>query len=311
MKLQFTKSFKSFVFIAVLLAFIYIFSATAFAADEQKLFNSPEDAAQALISACKNNDINALTDIFGQKYKTLIDTPDKIADNSFRQKFVELASEKISINDLPDGCKELVVGNIKWPFPVSLIKENNLWRFDSETGLQELASRLIGKNELSVIQFCKIYSLAQREYAKKDRSGSGIIEYAQKFKSSLDKKDGLYWPANIDKSEEKSPLGPLVSDSKYYKSKLLQKPFLGYYFKILNSQGKDAPGGAYNYIINGHMVAGFALAAFPAEYGSSGIMSFIVNQQGKVYQKDLGKNTAQIVKNMTIYNPDKTWTPVE
>lgn len=321
MKLHFTKSLTTFaVAAAVILALVFIFNATAFAAqggadqNGQKFFNTPDDAVNALILAFKNNDTKTLTDILGKQYKGLVETSDKAADNADRQRFLELAAEKKSIKDLPDGCKELVVGNIEWPFPVTLVKEKNGWHFDSETGFEELLNRAIGQNETNVIQICKVYTQAQREYAQTDRMGKGIIEYAQKFKSSTGKKDGLYWPTDSGKGENDSPLGPLISDYRAYfdsGKKSAADPFCGYYFKILTAQGPDAPGGAYSYIIKGHMVSGFALAAFPAKYGSTGIMTFIVNQQGKIYQKDLGKDTANKVKNMQSYNPDKTWSPAE
>lgn len=322
MKSYFTKSLTTFtVAAAIILALVFIFNAAALCAAQgpadqngQKFFNTPDEAVDSLILAVKNNDTKALTDIIGKQYIDLVETSDEIADAADRQRFLELVAEKKSIKDLPDGCKELVVGNIDWPFPVTLIKEKDGWRFDSETGLEELLNRVIGQNEFNVIQICKVYAQAQREYAQADRMGNGIIEYAQKFKSSIGKKDGLYWPTDAGKGEKDSPLGPLVIDYQSYfdsSKKGAADPFCGYYFKILTAQGPDAPGGAYNYIINGHMVSGFALAAFPARYGSTGIMTFIVNQQGKVYQKDLGQDTANIVKDMKKYNPDKTWSPEE
>ena len=184
--------------------------------------------------------------------------------------------------------------------------------FDTEAGKDELLSRRIGKNELSTLQSVRAYVEAQRDYASKDRDGDEVLEYAQKFRSTPGTKDGLYWPPDLD--GEMSPLGPLVAEAqdqgyltKAKEESAAPEPFHGYFFKILTRQGKHAPGGKYDYVINGNMIGGFALVAWPAEYGESGVMTFIVNQQGKVYQRDLGTNTAKIVKKLSAYDPDKDW----
>ena len=193
-------------------------------------------------------------------------------------------------------------------------KEGETWRFDTAAGKEELLNRRIGKNELNAIQLCHAYVEAQREYASQDWDGDGVLEYAQRIVSTKGKWDGLYWEAAED--EVKSPLGPLVAKAvlEGYTPKGpgdKRAPYHGYYYKILKAQGKNAPGGAYSYIINGHMVAGFALVAYPAEYGSSGIITFTVNQRGIVYQKDLGKKTREIAEAMNTFDPDKTWQKVD
>jgi hypothetical protein len=193
------------------------------------------------------------------------------------------------------------------------VKINGQWFFDTEAGVNELLNRRIGRNELDVLDTMRAFVDAQREFASKDRNGSGVLQYARRLASTPGKKDGLYWPADTD--GEESPMGPFVADAQEegYKVQVdgqstTRVPFHGYYFKILTAQGSHAPGGKYNYIINGNMIGGFALVAWPADYGSSGIMTFIVNQQGRVYQKDLGPQTSQIAAAMTEYDPGPGWS---
>jgi len=203
-----------------------------------------------------------------------------------------------------------------WPFPIPLVKRDGQWLFDTAAGKAEILRRRIGMDELGAIAVCHAYVEAQREYASQDRLGDGVLAYAQFLRSTPGTHNGLFWPANP--GEELSPLGPLVAQARvegYHRSAKMmneqQAPYHGYYFKILTRQGKHAPGGKYNYIINGRMIAGFALVAWPAEWGNTGVMTFIVNQQGKVYQKDLGPKTAKIAKSMTAYDPDDTWSPAQ
>jgi hypothetical protein len=212
-----------------------------------------------------------------------------------------------------EGKYVLEVGHDFWPFPIPIVKRGGQWFFDLEAGKQELLNRRIGRNELSTLESVRAYVEAQREYARRDRTGDEVLEYAQRLMSTPGTKDGLYWPANLDGAI--SPLGPLVGQAQNEGYRVKSKgdgtertPFHGYYFKVLTRQGKHAPGGKYNYIINGHMIGGFALVAWPAEYGDSGIMTFIVNQQGRVYQKDLGPKTESIASRMDRYDPDSTWT---
>lgn len=208
----------------------------------------------------------------------------------------------------------LYVGKEDWPFPIPLVKKQGSWRFDTNEGRQELLARRIGRNELSVIQVCLTYVDAQREYALKDRDGDGLLAYAQKFASSPGKKDGLYWEAK--EGDEQSPLGPLFAAAQklgYTAKKPAGKPlpYHGYYYRILKAQGKNAPGGAYDYVVKGKMIGGFALVAYPAQYGSSGIMTFIVNHEGVVYQKNLGQDTEKTAQAMKLFDPDRTWKKAE
>jgi hypothetical protein len=206
----------------------------------------------------------------------------------------------------------LEVGPDGWPFPVPIVKNGSSWFFDTAAGKEELLNRRIGRNELDVLKAMRAYVEAQREYASKDRNGDEVLQYAQRLASSPGKKDGLYWPLDLD--GEMSPLGPLVAEAQtegYHPQVKGQEqtraPFHGYYFKILTQQGSNAPGGKYSYIINGRMIAGFALIAWPAEYGTSGVMTFIVNQQGRVYQRDLGDKTDELAPTMNTYDPGTGW----
>jgi hypothetical protein len=208
----------------------------------------------------------------------------------------------------------LEVGDNGWPFPIPVVKMTDGWRFDTAAGRDEILNRRIGRNELDVLRVMRAYLEAQREYASRDRDGDGVLEFAQKISSSPGRTDGLFWPPQ--QNGEMSPLGPLfvyAQSEGYFRngaaSRGQPRPFHGYLFKILMQQGKNASGGKYDYIINGNMIGGFGLLAWPAEYGDSGIMTFMVNQQGRVYQKDLGSDTARIARKITAYDPDRTWRP--
>ena len=237
---------------------------------------------------------------------------DAVSDRQALEDFVALYAEANRITVQGADRATLVLGKDEWPFPIPLVSESGGWHFDTAAGKEEILDRRIGLNELSVIDVCLAYAGAQREYASKDRDHDGFDEYAQKFASSPGKRDGLYWPTNAD--EEESPLGPLVAAAQaagYEAKKGSHVPYYGYYYRILYGQGKDAPGGAYDYIVNGHMIGGFALVAFPAQYDVSGITTFIISHEGVVYQKDLGPHTADIAAQMTRYNPAATWTKEE
>jgi hypothetical protein len=206
----------------------------------------------------------------------------------------------------------LEVGTDFWPFPIPLVQTNGQWRFDAEAGREEILNRRVGRNELEVLAVMRAYVQAQREYASKDRTGDEVLKYAQKLASSPGKTDGLYWPTDLN--GETSPLGPLIGQARtegYFagspSTDTGPQPFHGYLFKILTRQGKHAPGGKYDYIINGNMIGGFALVAWPADYGESGIMTFIVNQQGRVYERDLGPDTAKQASKMKSYDPAPSW----
>jgi hypothetical protein len=284
------------------------------AAPKQKGFASPEDAVNALVDALKSNDTKALSAIFGPDSKDVVFSGDPVADKSRRERFVVHFEEKHRLEEVSADKAVLHVGDEDWPFPIPVVKRGSVWQFDPKEGREEILARRIGRNELSVIQVCLAYVDAQREYASKDRNGDGFLEYAQRFGSTPGKHDGLYWKAK--EGEEESPLGPLAAQAVregYSGKKSGDKPipYKGYYYKILKGQGKDAPGGAYSYMVNGKMIGGFAMVAYPATYGASGIMTFIVDQDGIVCQKDLGMKTEGIVAKMTLFNPDKTWKKVD
>lgn len=281
---------------------------------QQKVFSSPEDAVKALIAAAKSENKQQLLEIFGPGSEDLVSSGDEKADEIAMQKFVKRTEEMNHVNITSDGGAILNIGNDDWPFPVPIIKDGDKWRFDTASGMEEILDRRIGKNELNTISVCANFVSAERDYASKDRNGNGVLEYARKFVSTPGKQDGLYWDAAKD--EEESPIGPLMAGATaegYEISKAQPEPipYHGYYYRILTSQGPDAPGGRYNYIINGYMVGGFALLAYPAKYGSSGVMTFLVNQNGAIYQKDLGENTEKIAIAINEFNPDKTWEKVE
>jgi hypothetical protein len=221
---------------------------------------------------------------------------------------------KNKIDMVTDAKAVLSVGEKDWPLSIPVIKKGSTWVFDTKAGKEEILNRRIGMNELSIIKSCEAYVDAQQEYALKDNDGDGLFEYAQKFISTPGKKDGLYWETK--EGEELSPLGPIAADAAkegYGKKPMSSRgnPYHGYHFKILKAQGKNAPGGAYDYVVNGNMIGGFALVAWPAQYGNSGVMTFLVSHTGVVYEKNLGKNTAKTVEAMKLFNPDKTWTKVE
>jgi hypothetical protein len=306
------------VFIAALwvcAAFIVAWSMPIMAAATQKLFSTPEDALKGLVEAVKINDRAALDQIFGPSSKDLL-SGDAVQDAAESEEFAKHVAEKTSLVKENDSKVIIYLGNENWPFPIPLVKTNGQWFFDTEAGKEEILNRRIGEDELTAILVCRTYVKAQREYMLKDWDGDGILAYAQKLRSDPGKKNGLFW--RHAPGEPVSPLGELVAQARmagYKKEKSLFKeqpiPFHGYYFKTLTRQGKNAPGGKYNYIINGNMVGGFALVAFPSNWGKSGVMTFIVNQQGKVYQKNIGPDTLKMIQNVDTYDPDKTWTPVK
>ena len=282
------------------------------AAETGKSFATPEEAVAALVAACGAQDTDALRVIFGPAAPEL-ENPDRVqAANELAAFATSLAQANRIVHQSDTRCV-LELGHDFWPFAVPLAKRDGQWFFDTVAGKDEMLTRRIGKNELSTLQSVRAYVEAQREYASKDRDGDEVLEYAQQIVSGPGQKDGLYWPPDLD--GELSPLGPLIAQAQgegYGAQPKAQgesrEPYHGYYFRILTRQARSAPGGKYDYVINGNMIGGFALVAWPAEYGETGIMTFIVNQQGKVYQKDLGSKTASAVKSIKAYDPDRTWT---
>ncbi len=298
----------------------------------QKLFSFPEEALQALESAVKAKDRAALGAIFGPDNEKL-ESGDAVEDNNALDNFALRLAESATLKKVNDSKYTLVVGAEKYPFPIPLVKQGEQWRFDTAAGLEELLNRRIGENELSAILTCRAYVLAQWQYytESKDTAKDGLAVYAQKFLSTPGTHDGLYWDTALN--EEPSPLGALVAHARaegytpgqHPTSGQTQtaaggsddapqqprSPYHGYFFKILTRQGPHAPGGRFSYIINGNMIAGYALIAWPAKWGSSGVMTFIVNNQGRIYEKNLGPNTAAIAAAITEYDPDPSWTLVK
>lgn len=281
---------------------------------QAKNFQNPDDAVKALLDALGNNDENQLIALFGSHEKALLSSGDEVEDRSNRLDFVAMAKEKLMVEKIGEDKAVMYVGNTDWPFPIPLVKTGDNWQFDVEQGRQEILNRRIGRNELNTVSAIRGYVEAQFDYANSDRDGDGLSEYAQKLQSDPGKFDGLYWEAV--EGQPQSPLGPLIAEARAegYKAKEpadKPSPYHGYYYRILTRQGGNVPGGKYDYIINGNMIAGFGLVAFPVQYGSSGIMTFVVNHQGKIYQKDLGAKTAEMVEKLKEYNPDSTWEPFQ
>lgn len=298
---------------ATLFPVVALISSIAAKTSEQmgKGFPTPQAAVSALSQAVNSLDASKLREVFGPAVADL-KNPDRVQATNELEGFAAALNTTNALVRRSDTSFELDVGPDAYPFPVPIVQKDGQWFFDTEAGEQELLNRRIGRNELDVLKSMRAYVDAQREYASKDRMGDQVLQYAQRIASTPGKKDGLYWPA--DASGEESPLGPLVAEARVAGYKVESKgqqtsrmPFHGYYFKILTQQGKDAPGGKYNYVINGNMIAGFAMIAWPADYGNTGVMTFIVNQQGRVYQRDLGPKTEQLAPAIAEYNPVPGW----
>jgi Protein of unknown function (DUF2950) len=312
-----TRNFADFVpvwrrrFVMVLVICLMFMSAVGIAigaAAKQQTFPSPEEGVRALIDAAKNNDTASLLQVLGPEAQSFTNTGDPVSDRASRARFVQAYEEAHTLVQSGDTKVILQVGKDAWPFPIPLVKDNTSWRFDSKAGKEEILNRRIGRNELDVIQVCLAYVDAQREYYMRNPQHVALLQYATKFMSTKGKRDGLYWETMA--AEPPSPLGPFLVRARsegYNPTAGKPTPYHGYYYKILTGQGAKAPGGAYDYVVRGQMVGGFALVAYPAQYGSSGIMTFIVNHDGVVYEKDLGPNTPALAHAMTKFNPDETW----
>lgn len=305
------KSNRALIFLAAIPALAW--SPSLWAADEQG-FASPQDAVNALVAAAKDNDTNAMHAIFGPEGRQLV-SPDAVQAAQGYKMFVERLAQNTQLATNADASVSLQIGRDSWPFPIPLVRRDGQWFFDTDAGRQEIFARRIGMDELGAIAVCHAYVEAQREYASRDQTGRGVLAYAQFLHSDPGTHDGLFWPAKA--GEPLSPLGPLIAAARgegYERPARMmseqQAPYHGYYFKILTRQGRHAAGGKYNYIINGNMIGGFALVAWPAEWGNTGVMTFIVNQQGTVYQRDLGEKTAKIASRMKEFDPDSRWTAV-
>jgi hypothetical protein len=280
----------------------------------QKSFATPQDAVNALLAAAKGGSADELLAIFGPEAPGVLSSGDPVADQKSREVFVVAAEQGWTLVDQAAGAKELVVGHEGWPFPIPLVKDEKGWRFDTAAGAEEILARRIGRNELATIRSCMVYVRAQKEYAGQSHDDKPAGLYAQKFASAPGSQDGLYWSA--EPGAKPSPLGEFAARAAtegYFGAgpKTRPTPFRGYFFRILTAQGKDAPGGAKSYVANGDMTGGFALVAYPAEYANSGVMTFIVAQDGVVYEKDLGPETGKLGAELKEYNPDSGWRKVE
>lgn len=281
-------------------------------AAEYTEYESPDDAVQAMIAALRADDIQQLHSIFGSEGDKIIFSGDAVADKQGIDKFLQSYDQKHELTKNDDGSMTLVVGNNDWPSPIPVVQDRKThkWYLDAEAGEDEILNRRIGRNELDVIQVCQAIADAQQEYAERDPEKAGVPEYAQKFLSDPGKKNGLYWPTA--EGEQPSPLGSLVADAvaegySTTKDSTGPKPYQGYFFHMLKSQGANAPGGAQDYIVNGQMLGGFAALAYPAQYGNSGIMTFMVDSHGNVYQKDLGPDTGKLAPAITSFDPTSDW----
>ncbi len=293
-------------------AYIDPVSHTAPPPDGQLVFTTPEQAVDALVTATRADRRDNLLKILGPDAHRIIYSGDKVADEQGRTRFVNAYDRAHEIRSDDSDHDTLVVGNEEWPLPIPLVHAKNGWWFDTTTGKEEILNRRIGRNELNVLEVCRVYVDAQEEFSALHAHGKHQSEYAQHFQSHPGQHDGLYWSAAD--GEQISPLGPFLASAaeEGYSSKLLSKraPYHGYDYRILKSQGAQASGGVKDYIVDGHMTRGFALIAFPDRYGDSGVMSFIVNQDGIIYEKNLGFDTAEIARTIREFDPDESWTIV-
>jgi hypothetical protein len=278
------------------------------ATPDGKGFPTADAAAQALVNAAKSDDVAGLIAILGPSAKTIVSTGDPVEDRTVRRTFAARAAQKMKLVPMHGSAtaKMLVAGKDNWPMPIPIVERNGQWYFDTAQGKEEILTRRIGSNELDAIEVCRGFVEAENEYAEKNRTAANIPVYAQKVISTPGQKDGLYWEGEGDES----PIGEIVAKAlaEGYTNK--HDPYHGYYFKVLKDQGPNAAGGKMSYLDNGAMTKGFALIAWPSNYGSTGIMTFVVDKSGIVYQKDLGKQTSERAAACTAYDPDKTWTPV-
>jgi hypothetical protein len=288
---------------ACLLAVTVVHAAAA------KRFSSPEQAVQELIAAARAGDSAAILAVLGPEAKELVRSGDTAADKEARGRFVKAWGEANKLVKTENGLALLVIGKDDWIFPIPIVKDVSGWYFDTEEGKEEILNRRIGRNELSAIKAVRAYVDAQREYYQRNPQKDKLLQYAQKFASSKGMRDGLYFP--VKAGEPASPLGPLFDrmQAGLKGGAAKRAPYYGYYYRILKGQGPDAPGGAYDYMAQGRMIGGFALVAWPAAYGNTGVMTFLANHDGVVFQKDLGPGTAAAVQKMTSFNPDKSWKP--
>jgi Protein of unknown function (DUF2950) len=296
---------------AIAITLVLVLAGSAPAA-EQKRFESVGVAVDALIAALRADDQKALVEILGAAGRPLVSSGDPVSDRTSMTRFVAEYDQRHQL-EAGGGKIILRVGADDFPLPIPLVPDGPSWRWDTEAGKEEILNRRVGRNELATIQVCLAYVDAQREYYTQPHSRDGVLEYAQRFGSTPGKRDGLFWPTKPD--EPPSPFGDLVAKARgegYRASKNGSRtPYHGYFYRILTGQGPNATGGAYDYVARGHMIGGFAMVAFPAEYGVSGVMTFLVNHDGVVYQKDLGANTSRLAEAMKRFDPDSTWQKLD
>jgi len=277
-----------------------VLAAAGSVAHAQHAYPTPEAAADALVDAVSREDQAALNKTLGANWKKFIPTQDREDVEAFLAEW----NKSHHIEMVAPGDARIAVGDGDWTLPIPIANAPGGWRFDARAGAEEMKTRRIGRNELAAMQAALAYFDAQKDYASVDRIGDGVLQYARRFWSSPGTHDGLYWPVNDD--EEDSPLGPLFEDADQKQG----EGYHGYHFKILTAQGKDAPDGAYSYLINNRMVSGFALIAWPMQYGESGVMSLMISHDGQLYEKDLGEQSAVMAQQVTAFNPDASWRKV-
>jgi Protein of unknown function (DUF2950) len=280
-------------------------------AKDPAVYDSAEAAAQAILDALAKADREAILAILGDKYADELFTEEESRERDNYKRIVAGAKEAMQLRADDDITRVMVIGKNAWPMPIPIVKTDAGWVFDTAAGIDEMIARHIGENELATIETLRAFVEAQTQYASADRDGDEVLEYAQKVISTEGKKDGLYWQvASAD--EDVSPFGPFIAElPDYVHDRTKGEPYMGYYYRMLTRQGENPPGGRYDYIINGNMIAGFAAIAVPAEYTETGVMTFIISHQGKLYEKDLGEDTALVAAGLQDYNPDETWTVVK
>jgi hypothetical protein len=300
--------------IVVLLLAMVLSASVAMSADpaptkrpppEQQLYPTLEEAGAALLGAMRSGEGRQIRAVLGPGSGALIASGDRSADQAMRKNFVAAYEQAAKFDRDGDAKATILLGEKEFPFPFPLVKEGARWRFDAKTGAEEIVARRIGDNELAAMRVCLAYVDAQREYVLKDRNSAGFLVYAQKLASTPGKRDGLYW--DTKDGEPRSPFGPIAVQAQGRASEE-RNAYHGYRYKILTGQGSDAPGGAYDYVVRGRMIGGFALVAYPVRWGVSGVVTFMVNHDGAVYEKNLGQNTGEIAAKLTLFNPDSTWT---
>lgn len=294
---------------AALLASVLIAFAAAPAVAAAESYATPEAALQAFRAAVNGEGGKGLIELFGKQYEAdLIIGGDPAEARQNLAALRRMAAQSMTLEADADDRMTIVMGRRAWPMPIPLVRGESGWTFDVKSGLQEITDRRVGRNELAAIDFCKAHIDAQRQYASADRDGDDVLEFAQKLNSSEGKRDGLYWPPGADGVA--SPLGPLAAQAEQYLAARKEgEPFRGYRFRIVKEQGANPPGGKYDYVINGNMIAGFALIAWPADYRRSGIMTFQCGHNGQILEKDLGPDTSRLAAAITVYDPDKSWVP--